>query len=649
MICTSKCDDDELCKGVFQCNDNRLIFYSQVCDGITDCFDGSDEITNRPGFKCKKCILPQSNLYDDFAHCDNHSDYCFARNDACFQCFDKCLLISSSQVCDGVGDCYDWSDECLCEEYFDSEMCRNAFEGNSFQCFDNENLKPSFSFLNVRKFQSNNQNFLTSCPSRFNVSIIATTCDGRPECRDYSDECQCPNPPLFCNDSCHSYFPMGDRYCDGVEDPAWQYINKSKCPRGFDELFCRKRFKCSVAGSISIDVQQVCNGKADCDDGSDEKNCSSVLHIQRIFSSDTEMIANPAIKSAFWIIGFVIVIGNIYVILISIGLLKKKQSLDIISFHQVIILNISIADFIMGTYLLAIACYDASFSGFYDSVDREWRSSLSCSIIGSLAVFSSETSCFLMVVLTAFRLRNVTKALESTSFSLRPWQFFVAIAWIVSMIISIVPLLNLTSQYFLHSFSYSSPFSSGVWYISKLTQLVCRFAALSNTTIKFSGNEFQSLKNYINNNLSSEMSVKFFGYYGETSVCMPRFYVAYGESSWEYTISIITLNFLSFFFIAVSYFIIYKYFSASSTKSDSIYKNEEATRMQKRIACIIATDFCCWIPICIMAYVRLLGVEFSDIAYQISAVLLLPINSAMNAFLFSPLPDKLIYLCRHKC
>ena len=145
------------------------------------------------------------------------------------------------------------------------------------------------------------------------------------------------------------------------------------------------------------------------------------------------------------------------------------------------------------------------------------------------------------------------------------------------------------------------------------------------------------------------MSVKFFGYYGETSVCMPRFYVAYGESSWEYTISIITLNFLSFFFIAVSYFIIYKYFSASSTKSDSIYKNEEATRMQKRIACIIATDFCCWIPICIMAYVRLLGVEFSDIAYQISAVLLLPINSAMNAFLFSPLPDKLIDLCRHKC
>ena len=47
-----------------------------------------------------------------------------------------------------------------------------------------------------------------------------------------------------------------------------------------------------------------------------------------------------------------------------------------------------------------------------------------------------------------------------------------------------------------------------------------------------------------------------------------------------------------------------------------------------------------------MAFVRL-GVEFSDIAYQISAVLLLPINSAMNSIRFSTLLDNLIDLCRH--
>ena len=61
--------------------------------------------------------------------------------------------------------------------------------------------------------------------------------------------------------------------------------------------------------------------------------------------------------------------------------------------------------------------------------------------------------------------------------------------------------------------------------------------------------------------------------------------------------------------------------------------NNQAATMHKRIARIIATNFCCWIPICADVYVRL-GVRYSTIAYQISAARLLPINSAMNS-LFS--------------
>ena len=126
------------------------------------------------------------------------------------------------------------------------------------------------------------------------------------------------------------------------------------------------------------------------------------------------------------------------------------------------------------------------------------------------------------------------------------------------------------------------------------------------------------------------------------------FTFAYGESSWEYTIFIMTVNFLSFVFIAVGYIWIFKQSSKSSAnvgRAQSNQVNAQAARMQRRIARIIATDFCCWIPICVMAYVRL-GVEFSDIVYQISAVLLLPINSAVNPFLFTSLPVKLISWCR---
>ena len=645
VLCTSYCDQD-LCRGVFQCSDSRTIFLSQFCDGIVDCFDGSDEFTNQPGFKCDNCVLPQSNLYDDVAHCDNHTDIRPIKQ--YFKCFDNGLLILHQQVCDGVGDCYDMSDECLCDAYFDSEMCTNMFENRYFACFDNENLKLWHNFQNDNAsiITKKSKSDFVECRTKFNNSILAITCDNRPECRDFSDECQCSNPPLFCKDSCSFFFPMGDRYCDGIEDPAWLYINKSDCPRGFDERFCPKRFKCNATGKVSIDILQVCDEKSDCDDNSDESNCPTTAKISNIFSSHTEMIANLGIKSAFWIMGILVIVGNSYVIITTIAFLKTNQTHESISFQNFIILNISISDFIMGIYLITIASYDLSFSGFYGEVDREWRSSLKCSIIGSLAVISSETSCFLMVVFTGFRLKTITQTMKSLTASLRPWKICITAAWLFSIFFGIAPMLPQTSQYFHHSFSFSSRFQNGTWYSANLEQFACRLSALSNKTIKFTGNKFQSVQAFVAGSFPNDASVKLFGYYGETSVCMPRFYVAYGESSWEFTLAIITLNFLSFVFIAVSYFIIYKHSTASSANLGSHRPNNQAATMQKRIARIIATDFCCWIPICVMAYVRL-GVEFSDIAYQISAVLLLPINSAMNPLLFSSLLDKLIDLCRH--
>ena len=645
MLCTSYCDQD-LCRGVFQCSDNRTIFLSQFCDGIVDCFDSSDEITNQPGFKCNKCVLPQSNLYDDVAHCNDNADFCPIKQ--YFECVDNHLLISNQQVCDGVGDCYDMSDECLCDEYFDTEMCTIMFEDKNFQCFDNENrsLWHSFPNDNTAVFTKRSRSYFVECRTKFNDSIFAVPCDGRPECRDFRDECQCSNPPLFCNDSCHSYFPMGDRFCDGVEDPAWQYLNSSVCPRGFDERFCPKRFNCNATGKVSIDVLQVCDGTSDCDDNSDESSCSTATKISNIYSSDTEMIANLGIKSAFWIIGILVMIGNSYVIITTISFLKSIQKLDFSNFQRFTILNISIADFMMGIYLITIASYDVSFSGFYGAVDSEWRSSLKCSIIGSLAVISSEASCFLMVVLTGFRLKNIIQAMESLNASLRPWKICIILAWLFSFFLGIAPMLPQTSQYFLHSFSYSSPFQNGGWYRTNLEQFACRLSALSNKTIQFAGNKFQSIESFVAGSFPNDASVKLFGYYGETSVCMPRFYVAYGESSWKFTLAMITLNFLSFVFIAISYFFMYKHSIGSSANLGTNRPKNLSTKMQKRIARIIATDFCCWIPICVMAFVRI-GLEFSDIAYEISAVLLLPINSAMNPILFSSLLDKLIDLCRH--
>ena len=63
--------------------------------------------------------------------------------------------------------------------------------------------------------------------------------------------------------------------------------------------------------------------------------------------------------------------------------------------------------------------------------------------------------------------------------------------------------------------------------------------------------------------------------------------------------------------------------------------------MQKRISRIIITDLLCRIPICIMAYVKLSGYYVDNIAYIVSAGLLLPINSESNLSLYSSGLNKL--------
>ena len=57
--------------------------------------------------------------------------------------------------------------------------------------------------------------------------------------------------------------------------------------------------------------------------------------------------------------------------------------------------------------------------------------------------------------------------------------------------------------------------------------------------------------------------------------------------------------------------------------------------MQTRILCLVATDFCCWAPITVMALLSFGGVPVPGTAYVVSAIILLPINSALNPIIYS--------------
>ena len=648
VICTSKCSDP-LCTTGFQCDDRSLALKSQFCDGKFDCPDRSDEIRYKPGFKCIEskgtCVLPQLNLNDTMPHCTDKSDLCL-NGESCFRCISDQIIVSSKQLCNGIFDCFDASDECLCENPNSNieQPCAKMFHDSDGVC-----SYSNVTYISVKVLKSYPDTI--KCQTKLADQIDAALCDGNPECNDLRDECgkNCKSKPRFCRDACHTFFTIGEYYCDGEYRPVQQNIRSYGCSIGFDELFCPKRHPCCAGDKVSIRLDQICNGILDCDDRSDERNCPEKA--KTVFSSDTEMIKYDGLKSCFWIVGIAVIVGNMYVIISTVHYIRKKKNLSTsLKFQHLNVLNISIADFIMGLYLMAIAILSTFvYSGNYGEVDRKWRTSNYCSFLGSLTVLSSEASCFLMVLLTFYRLHNVYKPFSTLSSPSFIWKVGLVLAWLAAVALAFIPMLGVTGSYFEENIFFSNRFTTTTTGNKTfITMFACRLAAIRNIPIPDQGKNWQSVKTFLDNHFSEYQAFEE-GYYGATSVCMPRFFVTKFESAMEYTLIVISINFICFIFIAISYIVIY---ILSHKRLKIQARNNQAAKqeatMQRRIARIIFTDFLCWIPICIMVYAKINGATIDDIVYVVSAAILLPINSAFNPLLYSSLVDKLIACCCKK-
>ena len=247
-----------------------------------------------------------------------------------------------------------------------------------------------------------------------------------------------------------------------------------------------------------------------------------------------------------------------------------------------------------------------------------------------------------MVLLTSCRLYIIYKPFSTLSTSTRKYKFAIISVWFMALIIAVLPILHQKFDYFVHSVEFSNRFtSSKIWNKENVSTFACRLAMLNNKLMKFNCSNWDYTKSFLKTDDPKYSPGIEFGYYGQTSVCMPRFYVNQGKSGWEYSLVLTIANVLSFLFIAVSY--IYMFIEAKKTKLDrgNNIKEKQQSKMRRRISRIIITDFLCWIPICSTAFVKISGFYVDNVAYIVSAGLLLPINSAFNPLLYSSLLDKL--------
>ena len=82
---------------------------------------------------------------------------------------------------------------------------------------------------------------------------------------------------------------------------------------------------------------------------------------------------------------------------------KKKLTATARTTH-LLILNLAVADLLMGIYLLMLGIAGAMWDGVFCAHQYTWRSGITCQAMGALVVISSETSVVTMVMLASFRL-----------------------------------------------------------------------------------------------------------------------------------------------------------------------------------------------------------------------------------------------------
>ncbi|KAL6438881.1 hypothetical protein ACFW04_003741 [Cataglyphis niger] len=158
-------------------------------------------------------------------------------------------------------------------------------------------------------------------------------------------------------------------------------------------------------------------------------------------SSTSHLLSKSLLRAAVWSISCVTCLGNSLVLW---GRFTAKDENRVLS---IIIRNLAVSDMLMGIYLFIIAIEDARFRDNYQQEASTWMSSWSCTLLGALAMMSSEVSVLILSFMSVERFILIAAPLKGhRTMTFQAASSSMIVIWIIGFILALMPVIHWRSS-----------------------------------------------------------------------------------------------------------------------------------------------------------------------------------------------------------
>ena len=595
---TDECGCTNSSMDVFFCpNRTGCVTFPQLCDGQSDCLDGSDECL------CEGFVEVQCPILSSSSICLSQRVYC-EKKDAISELNYSCTFRNNESV-----DC--------------SAVLDNIIYPNS------NPINRCLNLTIIHLIDYNNENITSYC---------TTNCSDTPDFADGKWDKFCgrivfaymgmlTQAEFSCAPENYETCPLS-KLCDGELD----------CSNGADEAECPGRFYCSLNTSEStewVSPDKTCDNIKHCSNGRDECDpCNSDASSNLLLSS-------------YFLLSFTAIAGVSMIILNLRGWIKcfnNTPSTSAGKVDRLLCLQVLFFDSIMGLYNcgIVVAALILRANGNYCLQDESWRSSIFCKTLGLTFSIASHGSLGAIALMSVVRCINCVRVHHQTK--LKTIFITSAILIAINLINALIPILPLVAiqnifrtDVFFKNFLDNPFISSSYVNMTRLTNL--HEIYYSNKT-----DLYTTVKDL--NIITSKENIIFdtieIGYYGNTRLCVHNVFKEQ-QSYLIYKLSYLITVSLLLVIVTLTYLIILRKQLESRREVGDIggginRQNAAAPSLALKISLMIGTQLASWLSfIGAAVYFQIVSDSPPPVLFEVLALVVLPINSILNPIFYSEL------------